>query len=110
MAPDAPGISGSSSATPLFDGEHDQRQQQDDDSDVGLDELFVDPMLGTPLQIYVEKEVENRDEIARLIKVSINLDAICIHRLSIFGRNTVASLRLATVAFYISWVGVHAML
>ncbi|CCM00419.1 uncharacterized protein FIBRA_02449 [Fibroporia radiculosa] len=30
-------------------------------------ELFMDPMMGTPLQIYVEKDVENRDTIVDLI-------------------------------------------
>jgi glycerate-2-kinase len=40
-----------------------------DDSD--LIELFTDPMLGTPLSIYVEKDVENRDEVVALIGVSL---------------------------------------
>ena len=33
------------------------------------DELFVDPLMGTPLAIYVEKDVDNRDEIVELIMV-----------------------------------------
>ena len=33
------------------------------------DDLFLDPLMGTPLAIYVEKDVENRDEIAALISV-----------------------------------------
>ncbi|KAI0633415.1 hypothetical protein C8Q77DRAFT_1114840 [Trametes polyzona] len=31
------------------------------------DGLFLDPLMGTPLAIYVEKDVENRDEIVELI-------------------------------------------
>ncbi|RDX44846.1 hypothetical protein K466DRAFT_535700 [Polyporus arcularius HHB13444] len=31
------------------------------------DELFLDPLMGTPLAIYVEKDVENRDEIVELV-------------------------------------------
>lgn len=33
-------------------------------------ELFLDPMLGTPLAIYIEKDVDDKDEISRLIIVS----------------------------------------
>jgi hypothetical protein len=32
-------------------------------------ELFVDLMMGAPLQIFVEKDVADRDEIVRLIEV-----------------------------------------
>ncbi|OSD04039.1 hypothetical protein PYCCODRAFT_1387675 [Trametes coccinea BRFM310] len=31
------------------------------------DDLFLDPLMGTPLAIYVEKDVDNRDEIVELI-------------------------------------------
>ncbi|KAI0655972.1 hypothetical protein C8Q70DRAFT_922742 [Cubamyces menziesii] len=31
------------------------------------DDLFLDPLMGTPLAIYVEKDVENRDEIVELV-------------------------------------------
>ena len=34
------------------------------------DDLFLDPLMGTPLAIYVEKDVENRDEIVELVLVS----------------------------------------
>ena len=34
------------------------------------DELFLEPMMGTPLAIYVEKDVSDREEIAELITVS----------------------------------------
>ncbi|KZT11070.1 uncharacterized protein LAESUDRAFT_672779 [Laetiporus sulphureus 93-53] len=31
-------------------------------------EIFLDPMMGTPLQIYVEKDVENKEAVENLIK------------------------------------------
>lgn len=40
-------------------------------ADVGADdELFLEPMMGTPLAIYVEKDVPDRDAIVELISVS----------------------------------------
>lgn len=33
-------------------------------------DLFLEPMMGTPLAIYVEKDVQNRDTIVDLITVS----------------------------------------
>lgn len=33
------------------------------------DELFLDPMLGTPLAIYVEKDVVDRDQLVEIITV-----------------------------------------
>lgn len=35
--------------------------------------LFIDPMMGTPLPIYVDKDVEDRENVVRLITVSIGL-------------------------------------
>ena len=35
------------------------------------DELFLDPLMGTPLAIYVEKDVENRQEVVDLILVRL---------------------------------------
>jgi hypothetical protein len=32
-------------------------------------ELFIDPMLGTPLAVYIEKDVEEKDELVRLVTV-----------------------------------------
>ncbi|KAI0674975.1 hypothetical protein C8Q78DRAFT_1009868 [Trametes maxima] len=37
------------------------------DDQTESDGLFLDPLMGTPLAIYVEKDVENRDEIAELV-------------------------------------------
>lgn len=34
------------------------------------DDLFLEPMMGTPLAIYVEKDVEDRDTIVTMITVS----------------------------------------
>jgi hypothetical protein len=42
---------------------------QDDDFVANM-ELFIDPMLGTPLAIYIEKDVEDKDTISELIVVS----------------------------------------
>ena len=33
-------------------------------------ELFIDPMLGIPLAIYIDKDVNDRDELAELVTVS----------------------------------------
>ena len=33
------------------------------------DELFLDPMMGTPLAIYIEKDVEDRDNLVEIIVV-----------------------------------------
>jgi hypothetical protein len=35
-------------------------------------ELFLDPMLGTPLAVYIEKDVERRDELVQLVTVSVS--------------------------------------
>jgi hypothetical protein len=35
--------------------------------------LFIDPMMGTPLPIYVAKDVDDREDIVRLITVGIEL-------------------------------------
>lgn len=45
-------------------------QDTDGDDPNTNKELFLDPMLGTPLAIYLEKEVEDKDNIAQLIIVS----------------------------------------
>ncbi|KJA20067.1 hypothetical protein HYPSUDRAFT_142746 [Hypholoma sublateritium FD-334 SS-4] len=42
-------------------------QDADGDDPNTNKELFLDPMLGTPLAIYLEKEVEDKDNIAQLI-------------------------------------------
>lgn len=41
---------------------------QDTDGNV-IQELFIDPMLGVPLSIYIEKDVEDRDIVVDLINV-----------------------------------------
>lgn len=46
-----------------------QQHAQDDDL-VANKELFIDPMLGTALAIYIEKDVEDKDNISQLIVVS----------------------------------------
>lgn len=37
---------------------------------VANEDLFLDPMMGLPLQIYVEKDVNDRDNILHMISVS----------------------------------------
>lgn len=36
---------------------------------INKDDIFLEPMMGTPQAIYVEKDVENRDQIVALITV-----------------------------------------
>ena len=42
--------------------------QQDSENNV-VQDLFIDPMLGVPLAIYVEKDVDDRDILVDLINV-----------------------------------------
>lgn len=37
--------------------------------DVSGKTIFIDPMMGTPLQIYIEKDVEDIQDLAKLIEV-----------------------------------------
>jgi hypothetical protein len=45
-------------------------QQAQDNDLVANKDLFIDPMLGTALSIYIEKDVEDKDTISDLIVVS----------------------------------------
>ena len=42
---------------------------QDSNDNVPQDLLFIDPMLGIPLSIYIEKDVDDRDILVDLIIV-----------------------------------------
>ena len=42
-----------------------------DDEESPVSELFIDPTFGSPLLVFVEKEVPARDALVRLIKVCI---------------------------------------
>lgn len=43
-----------------------------DNNDVVVnDQLFLEPMMGTPLAIYIEKDVEDRDTLVDIIMVSV---------------------------------------
>jgi len=45
--------------------------QNEDVNDLNVNtELFLDPMLGTPLAIYIEKDVDDKETISQLITVS----------------------------------------
>ena len=53
----------------------------DNDANIAVnDELFLEPMMGTPLQIYIEKDVEDRDDLVDLITVGRVLWFLCISR------------------------------
>lgn len=39
------------------------------DNDVVNAELFLEPMMGTPLPIYIEKDVQDRDKLVDIITV-----------------------------------------
>lgn len=45
-------------------------QQAQDDDLIANKNLFIDPMLGTALPIYIEKDVDDKDSISQLIVVS----------------------------------------
>ena len=45
-------------------------RRQPSDSSFSNDLFFIDPMLGSPLAIYIEKDVQDKDAIAQLIVVS----------------------------------------
>ena len=65
--------------------DHVQQQpapQPDSNHDPSQD-IFIDPMMGTALQIYVEKDVEDRDTIVELITVChIFFAKRCTHRVN----------------------------
>lgn len=46
-------------------------QPVQDENLVTNKELFIDPMLGTALAIYIEKDVEDKETISELIVVSL---------------------------------------
>ena len=49
--------------------EHDNVSSAQPDADEEPMELFLDLMLGTPILFYVEKDVSNREQIVKLIRV-----------------------------------------
>lgn len=64
--------------------------------------LFIDPMLGTPLAMYVEKDVDYRDIVVQMIEVHHRLYlSIIIYGLNKSHRDMVVQLRLAIVASHI---------
>ena len=53
--------------------QHQQQHQQRDqsaNSDIVEHGLFLEPMMGTPLAMYVHKDVSDRDRVVDLITVS----------------------------------------
>ena len=50
--------------------------------------LFVDPMLGAPLSLYIDNDVGGREQYVQLVKVSIPTAITCLqHVLSRLSRN-----------------------
>lgn len=37
------------------------------------DDLFLEPMMGTPLALYIEKDVEDREELVSMVIVSYHI-------------------------------------
>ena len=61
----------------------------DASSDAVNDELFLEPMMGTPLAIYIEKDVADRDQLVEIITVCIPSAFGCLnHSRSIFASET----------------------
>lgn len=55
--------------------QHDQNavprpSTSDNPSIIVNEELFLEPMMGTPLQMYIEKDVEGKDALVDVITVS----------------------------------------
>ena len=48
-----------------------QQQIPPQEPAIGKDDIFLEPMMGTPQALYVEKDVENRDQIVALITVRV---------------------------------------
>lgn len=65
-----------------------------EDGSSGSD-LFIEPMMGTPLTVYIEKEVEDRDTLVELILVGH--PSISYSPLLTFVRNTEVQLHRGTV-------------
>ena len=56
-------------AVTAHDNDHDNLSGAQSAADEEPMELFLDLMLGTPILFYVEKDVSNREQIAKLIRV-----------------------------------------
>src|ERR1700685_3099383 len=52
----------------------------DTNNDVANEELFLEPMMGTPLAMYIEKDVQDRDVLVDIITVSIRVASQFIGR------------------------------
>ncbi len=66
----------------------------------GNHDLFIDPMLGTPLAVYIEKDVHDREALVNLITVSFASKSLTFKFL---GRNKGRTIRpLRTVSHVFS--------
>ena len=62
--------------------------------------LFLEPMMGTPLSIYIEKDVDDRDDLVDLITVRASILAYDHPLPSLPHRNMAAPSLLVTVALH----------
>lgn len=61
---------------------NDPAAEPDPPPDSEHDPIFIDPVFGTPLAIYVEKDVENRDDILDTISVGSSIVLLLLRRAS----------------------------
>jgi hypothetical protein len=69
-----------------------------------LDDLLLEPMMGTPLAIYIEKDVPDRDTIVELVTVGCLFCVIGRVDHRFLSRVTAGLYLPATAAYHISWV------
>lgn len=48
-----------------------QQRDQSDNAEIAEHGLFIEPMMGTPLAMYVHKDVSDHDRVVDLIAVSL---------------------------------------
>jgi hypothetical protein len=82
-----------------------QPQQETTESSASVEDLFVDPMMGVALQMYVAEDVQDKDAIIEAIKVSLALSFEFPAYLRDFTRrNMVDTSLLPSVPYPIYWV------
>jgi hypothetical protein len=90
--------------------QHDQNastRSADPDGNNGVvnEELFLEPMMGTPLAIYIEKDVQDRDALVDIIVVSSVKIAFCIiGRVFYMKRHSILRRLFNDTIFESSWI------
>lgn len=92
---------------PVVESDVDEQQPQ-------VEQLFLDPMSGLPLQLYIEKDVENRDVLVESVivrRTCTSSSCICRRLFGLIWIHVLPSLRSMaalspqdTVAFFMFWV------